>query len=405
MSAFSRLATTVALLAATGVVAPSLQAANFVVTPPFKIQQAVAAALASADEEDIIFVNPGTYDEEVIVDFTGTNQTLLYFAHNTSVRPLITGGVRIENSRLVTFDGFAIRSSKTDTKAAAVVSDTVGAAFVQCIFDGGDFGGIDADNSFEIVVNTCQFGPMDESASDTGGFGVRIQGLCGHKITDCSFEDDEGRSIWLSADRSDVIDCEVDGAGGDAGIYLNGLGNSVKNSIVKNNEGDGVRVIGTAEVKDSSIQNNSGAGIRFGINDGNEWTGGAARKNTIKGNDGGGILIDTSHGGVDVRSNTLTSNSGAGIRIRSDGNGVKDNTIQKTTSGSSGGNGVLIESNGDRNCIRENTFSGNSGHAVRVEGDDNYVLLNDSKDSDGYIDDGSGNAGRDNDTSGPNEFD
>lgn len=380
-------------------------AANFVVTPPFKIQQAIDAALASPDDEDVIFVNPGLYDEALTIDFTGTNQTFLYLIHNTNVRPVIARGITIRDSRLVTVDGFEIRSDKTDSQAAAIVRDTVGAAFVQCVFAAGDFGGVDATDSFEVVVNACAFGAMDEDGSNAGGFGVRIRGLCGHRILDSSFEDDEGRSIWIEADRSEVADCEVDGAGGDAGIYLQGLGNVVKNSVSKNNEGDGVRVSGTAEVNKSTLQNNSGSGVRFGVNDGSEWTGGFVKNSTIKGNDSSGVYVDVSHSAVDVRGNTITGNSGAGVRLRSDGNNVRDNTIQKTSSGSLGGNGVLVESTADRNCVRGNKFSGNSGNAVRVEGDENYVFLNTASDSDGYIDDGSDNAGRDNKTSGTNQFD
>lgn len=380
-------------------------AANFVVTPPFKIQQAIDAALASPDDEDVIFVNPGLYDESLTVDFTGTNQSLLYLIHNTSVRPVIAGGVTIRDSRLVTFDGFEIRSSKTDSQAAAIVRDSVGAAFVQCVFASGDFGGVDATDSFEVVINACQFGAMDEDGSGAGGFGARIRGMCAHRILDSSFGDDEGRGIWIEADRSEIVDCEVDGSGGDAGIYLDGLGNVVKNSISKNNDGDGVRVIGTADLNKSDLLNNSGSGVRFGVNDGSEWTGGSVKNCSIKGNDSSGVFIDVSHSAVEIRGNTITSNSGAGVRLRSDGNNVRDNTIQKSSSGSLGGNGVLIESSADRNCVRANKFSGNSGNAVRVEGDENYVFLNTSSDSDGYIDDGSGNAGRNNKTSGTNHFD
>jgi parallel beta-helix repeat protein len=379
------------------VAAEAAHGANFVVTQPFKIQAAIDAALASGDVADVIFVNPGIYDEALVIDFSGTSQESLYLIHNTSVRPVVSGGITIRDSRIVTIDGFAIRSSKADTQAAAIVRDTIGAAFVQCVFDDGDFGGIDAADSFEIVVNDCTFGSMDESVGGSGGYGVKIVGGCGHRVLSSDFKDDEGRSIWIEADRSEVSSTVVDGAGGDAGIYLEGLLNLVKSTTSKNNDGDGVRVIGTCEVSKSTLQN--------GVNDGSNWTGGSVRNSTIKGNDAAGIFVDDGQNGVEIKSNKIQSNSGAGVRLKGDRCSVRDNDIEKTTSGSLGGNGVLVDSSSDGNCIRSNEFSGNSGNAVRVEGDDNYVFLNEGSGGDGFIDSGSGNAGRDNQTSGPNDFD
>ncbi len=380
-------------------------AEDFLVNPPVKIQAAINAALASGDTEDTIFVNPGVYDEAITIDFSGTTQQFLYIIHNTTVRPIITQGVTVRDARLVTLDGFEVRSSHADNAAAAIVRDTVGAAFVQCVFAGGDFGGVDADDSYEVVVNDCSFGPMDQNVSDEGGFGVRIEGRSGHRVLSSDFKDDEGRSIWIEADSSEVTSVVVDGAAGDSGIFVSGLGNVVKKSNVKNCEGDGIRVSGVCEINDTTVQNNGSIGIRVGLNDGSSWTGGLIKKCTIKGNDSNGILVESGQDGLAIRSSTISGNSGFGVRLKGDGGLVRDNTITKTSAGSQGGHGVIVESSSDRNFVRSNKFSGNSGNGVVVQGDTNYVLLNTASDSDGYLDNGTNNAGRSNKTSGTNDFD
>lgn len=378
-------------------------AANYVVTPPQKIQQAIDLALTNGDKEDVIFVNPGVYDESLDIDYGSSIQTLLYIVHNTNLAPTITGGVTIQDSSLVTLDGFSIRSSFGDTNAAVRISNTVGAAIVQCQFAAGDFGGVDASNSYEVVVNTCKFGAMEQSGGQ-GGFGVRILGRCAHRVLDCTFKGDEGRSVWIEADRTDVQDCSVSQAGGDCGVYIEGLVNAVKKTTVKDGDNDGVRVVGVCDVNSCTLQNNGNVGLRIGLNNGDVYFGGKISKNTIKDNDSNGILVDQDQDGVDIRDNDVFNNSGAGIRLKADGCSVRDNNIQKTSSGGQGGHGVLVDTTSDRNCLRANQFKSNSGNAIVVEGDDNYLLLNSASDSDGYIDNGSQNAGRDNATKGTNQF-
>jgi parallel beta-helix repeat protein len=178
----------------------------------------------------------------------------------------------------------------------------------------------------------------------------------------------------------------------------------LKNVTVKNGDGDGIRVGGTCEVNDCTVQNNGGVGIKIGLNDSSTWSGGLVKKCTIKDNDGNGILIDNDQSGVDVRQNTIVHNSGAGVRVKSDGCSIRDNTIQKTTAGSQGGNGVLVDSSANRVTLRSNKFSGNSGNGIVIQGDDCYVFLNTATDSDGYIDSGSHNSGRDNKTNGTDDF-
>ena len=56
--------------------------------------------------------------------------------------------------------------------------------------------------------------------------------------------------------------------------------------------------------------------------------------------------------------------------------------------------------------MRANKFKGNDAAAIRLEGDLNYVVLNQAKDGDSFQNDGgtTGNEGRGNTTSGANAF-
>jgi hypothetical protein len=318
---------------------------------------------------------------------------------------VITGGVRIEGSRLVTFDGFDIRSSLADSQAAAQVSDSVGAAFVLCKFPGNDFGGVDAQDTFEVVVNGCEFAGMDEDSQGGGGFGVRIRGQRGHRVLASKFGSDEGRSIWIEADRAEVSNNSLSGADGDCAILVDGLANVVKKNSVKNAEHDGIRVGGTAEVNDCTVSNCGGIGIRIGIDDSESFHGSVVKNCDVSDNENHGVLIDAGQDGAEVRACDLDENGGAGIRVKADRCVIRDNEVTGTNGGGAGGHGVLVDGTSDGNTIRANTFKSNSGQAIVVEGDDCYVFLNVATDTDSFLNSGSDNAGRDNKTKGSNQFD
>jgi hypothetical protein len=404
MLRFLRVSVPVALLFAAGG-SELAHGANFLVTPPFKIQQAVDAALASGDTSDVIFVNPGTYDEEVVVDAGGNAQKVLYLVRNTASRPVITQGIRIIDSRLVTFDGFDIRSDQSDSQAAVRIDGTTGAALVQCVFPAGDFGGVDALDTYEVVVNACTFGGMDEDANGNGGFGVRVRGKTGHRILSSKFGSDEGRSIWIEADRTEISGNTLSGSGGDSALYVDGIGNLVKKTTVKNAAGDGIRVEGTADVNSCTVDGCGGIGIRYGLDDTDTFTGGNINKCTITDNDSTGILVELGRDGVEIRNSEIDNNTGAGIRVKGDRCIVRDNEITGTDSGGTGGHGIVVDGASEGSFLRANTFKGNAGQAISVAGDDTYVLLNTASDTDGFIDSGADNSGRDNKTKGTNQFD
>lgn len=385
--------------------APPALAGQFLVAPPFSLQDSVGFALSNLDKTDTIFVNPGNYNEKIVIDFTGTNQTALFIVRNTATAPTIKGGIEIKNARLVTIEGFKIESDQADAQAAVKIDATVGAAIVDCAVKAGDFGGVDATDTFEVIVNQCTMSGMDMNGGD-GGFGVRIRGACAHKILASKFNDEEARGVDVEADRCEIRDSSASGCGGDAGIFVAGMVNLVRECTVDGNDDDGIKFVGVCDVNSNTIRDNGNTGIRCGLGDVVQFHGGVLRENVIERSGNNGIVVDDDQEGLEIKNNVLTSNQGAGVKIKGNRASVRSNTIQKTETGSSGGNGILIDAESAGSCLRENVFKGNAGAAIRVEGDDNYLFLNAAKDGDPFllIAGGTGNAGRANTTSGTNDF-
>lgn len=386
------------------------RAAEFVVSPPFKIQDAVDLALINPDAFDVIRVNSGTYAELVTLDFSGTNQTGITLIKNTTKRPIITGGVEIRDARVVTLQGFQVRSDLADATAAIRIRDCVGVAILDCIGQNGDYGGVDAADTDEVILDGCTFSNMDEASSADGGFGVKIIGRCAHAIRNSTFDGNEYRGIWVEADRTQIRNCSASNmatAAANAGIVIEGLQNSVRDCDVEDSEGLGIIVEGVCVVRNSLIRNNAKVGVRFGSDGVIDYSGGSIFSCTVSNNGGVGVVVNGDQDGVEVRNNVINGNEGAGVRLFSDWNVVRDNTIRITDAASIPGHGLLIEAGSTGNCVEDNFFKDNDGTGIQVEGDDNYLYLNDAKGNDGFVKAGgtSGNTGRANLTAGgTNDF-
>lgn len=393
-----------ALLLLTGVAA-SAPAAEFTVAPPFQIQDAINLALVNGDPFDTIFVFAATYPETVSIDFTGTNQEGITLARATNKRPDVLGGIRIDDARLVTVLGFRVFSTNGDGVAAIDVRDTVGVAILDCIAGGGDDGGLDCNDTFEVIVDECRFDDMETHGNAGMGFGVRITDRDCHAISDTQANGNQGDGFVIDADRVDMRRCTAEDNDG-AGMYLRGVQNACRDSRFAANDGVGVNLVGVCEFKKNVVQGNSKTGVKLGESGSVQYFGGTIRQNKISKNEGVGVAVNDDQDGAEIRDNNIAGNESAGIRLDGDRHLVRDNVIKATNGASDPGHGVFVTAGSDGSCIRENTFKDNDGAAVRVEGDFNYVLLNTAKEGGAFVNAAgtTGNEGRSNKTSGGNDF-
>ncbi len=224
-----------------------------------------------------------------------------------------------------------------------------------------------------------------------------------------------------------ATDVELDGLA--AGAGTNGLrfafgasGSEVRRMVIYLYR-DGIFVDGADEVvivdsvvgtdrSDSTVLGNFGAGIHYKNADGGRIGGTAPGEgNHVAGNDGSGILIETSSGvlvqgnligttsdgsaplpngshGVELSDSTgstvggteplaqniISGNGGAGVALlsKADDNEVLGNRIGTDLTGSAAvpnaKSGILVGNDGHDNVIAENLVSGNTQHGVLIEG-------------------------------------
>lgn len=373
------------------------------VGPSQSIQTAIDLLMINSDSFDTIRVAPGTYNESLLIDFSGTNQVGLTIVRLQNQRPVITGGILVRDAFQVTLSGLRVDSNHGDQLAAIRVRDSSAVAIDRCSGFPGDDGGLDAQDSFEIVVLSSDFVGMNDTAGQ-GGYGVQIVGGCAHFLNSVDASGNETVGFSIEADEVEMKNLVAVG-NESGGILVDGLENTLKNSESKNNEGFGISVIGGCDIKGCDVNGNDGVGIRFGEDGGSTQHGGSVKNCTLKKNGSNGIVVKEEHRGLLIKGNTLNENSGSAVRLVGDGNHVTDNNIKKSKSGSDGGHGVLVIDVSSRNCIDQNTFKENAGAGVRLLGDDNYILANVGKNGDGFIDaGGTGNSGRANVSNGTNDF-
>lgn len=395
-------------LTCTLILAPAARGDFFVLKPPLSLNLVVQAALENADPEDIILVHPGSIPEKVVVDYTGSNQTSLSIVKLEKNRPTIEGGLEIRNAREFLIEGFRVHSPFNDGVAAITVNHSSAVRIVDCRGKAQDDGGIDVEDTFEMVIDRCQFNGMGTYDPNEIGYGIRIRGLCGHRIIDTETSGNTYRGIWIEAEASEIRGCEVANNGhanGSAGIYIRGLQNLVRDCEIRGTEGVGLLAMGACVIKKSLIRNNEKSGIRYGDDAGaGVFQGGAISGCVIRDNGAEGIRIKASQIGCELKGNTIEGNAEAGIHISGSGCSVSKNDIRDTHSGAEQGHAILVESDG--NLIHQNALQKNDGDAIHVIGSSNYLFENQSKSGKGgfVLGGGSGNAGRDNQTKGKNDF-
>ncbi|MBI4879293.1 MAG: right-handed parallel beta-helix repeat-containing protein [Planctomycetes bacterium] len=354
---------------------------TFVVAPPFTIQNAVDLALANTSTTDAILVHPGTYPEAVLVDYTGSNQEALLIARAVSARPKITKGVLIRDSRLVTLSGFRVDSTHDDGVAAIRILDCTSVAVVDCQGTPGDDGGVSAINTFEVVVGESDFSGMKDDGG--GGIGVEILDRCAHEVRNSTTSGNDKEGLVIEADRVLVRGCSSTGNGG-GGVSIVGLRNEVRDCVVNENGGYGVHAVGVCIVKKSTISSNAGVGVRYG--DGaTSYHGGQITSNKIRHNGSHGVSLRDGQDGVLVKANSLVDNSGAGIRVAGDGCVILDNTCRDTVTSAADGHGIHLTDLAEGNCVEENSLRDNDGEGILVEGDENFLILNEAKGNDGIV--------------------
>ncbi|MBK6940127.1 MAG: right-handed parallel beta-helix repeat-containing protein [Planctomycetes bacterium] len=391
-------------------VAPLASGAIIVTGFPAKIQDAVDLALSNADPADIIRVLPGTYSEHVVIDFTGTNQTILNLEGTGNGNHVITDGVEVVDARLVTLFNFTVDSNHGDGDAAIFVDNTVGFAALSCRGVAGDDGGLDVEDTFEIIVSNCIFSGMNESVAADSGYGVRIRGRTDHEVKNSTFSSNEFRAIWIEADRSRVQSCVAQQTGPGAttdAVFVSGFQNLVRKCKIRDNDGDGLVVSGVCVVRDNTIEDNQRVGMRLGIDGATTFSGGQVRKNTIRDNGSVGLFVDDDQIGAEIRENGIRNNESCGIQLLGGNHLLYKNSVRETSNGAVGGHGIFIDATSDGNNLEGNSVRDNAGQGIRVEGDRNYLTFNTAKGNDGIDEDpaASGNAGRGNKTSGgTNDF-
>lgn len=377
---------------------------------PAKIQDAVDLALSNGDTADIIRVLPGTYNEHVVIDFSGTNQAILNLEGTGNGNHVISDGVEVIDARLVTLFNFTVDSNHGDGDAAIFVDNTTGFAAISCRGVAGDDGGLDVEDTFEVIVSNCIFSGMDESVAADSGYGLRIRGRTDHEVKNSTFTGNEFRAIWVEADRSRVQSCVAQQTGPASttdAVFVSGLQNLVRKCKIRDNDGDGLVVSGVCVVRDNTIEDNQRVGVRLGIDGATTFSGGQLRKNTIRDNGSVGIFVDADQIGAEIRENGVRNNESCGIQVLSGGHLFYKNSVRETSNGAVGGHGIFIDATSDGNNLEGNSVRDNAGQGIRVEGDRNYITFNTAKGNDGIDEDpgSSGNAGRGNKTSGgTNDF-
>ncbi|MFG0316739.1 MAG: right-handed parallel beta-helix repeat-containing protein [Planctomycetota bacterium JB042] len=384
------------------VVAAPAPAASYEVKPPLKIQDAVDAALANGDAVDVIFVQPGTYDEAVSIDYAlAPGQTSLSLVRTKFPRPEITGGLVVKDARLVSIVGFRIDSPHGDGLSAVRIVGSQAVTIAHCVGTPGDDGGVHATGSVRVTVDGGQWASMLTSGGGSGD-GVRIVGGCDHVVRGSETKNNKGVGVRIEAPLSLVKKVTATG-NAQGGIVIDGLNNEVKSVVAKGNGGAGIVVRGVCAVSKSSVRKNDGAGIEVGDGGAVSFTGGVVEDNTIAKNGGPGLHVREDQHGLLIEKNGVTGNDGAGIRIHSDAHRVTANVAESN----GGGHGIVVLGGATSNCLTDNKVSSNSGEGIRIEGDDNLLVGNVAKGDDGIVSasGATGNQGHANKTaSGKNDF-
>jgi parallel beta-helix repeat protein len=353
------------------------------------IQAAVNAAAASSTVADTIKIDPGTYNEQVIVPSTITaTNSLVIDAANTSNKPTIkptfplTGGsnaiIDVNGAKGLTIQNLVIDGSGTSSAWFGVFVEQSGTATIQ-------------NNTIKNLTATASTG------NDTG-FGIRVgrSSLSGQSATTGTATITSNTITGYGKGGIDVAN-----TGSSAAINGNtvtGLGHKVSDSINQVQNGieidDGATgTIGTTT--GNTISRNGSARTGFGsagillYQPGSSVAvGGAQGGNTLSNNDVGiwvfdaasptisnnnvsgslywGIAFDTAGGngvtGANVTSNDSNNNLGEGMNIAN----TSGSTFSNNQTDSNGKSGLVLSTNAKNNTIRQNESKSNALWGILV---------------------------------------
>jgi len=365
------------------------------------IQGAVLLALSNGDLEDTVCIPKGTYDETVCIDLTGTNQTSLVVQRSGKKGTVVINGegtgnpaIKIDGVDNVTLKDLTLNSADnndgvpaltiddasnihvekvsgtaTDDAGVATGPDTLGVTLKNCEFSGMLLIGFDMDGKSHTLdkctANACGDNGviLRDSSSNCQLTKVTANSNGGFDATHTGYVDVNGDGHYLDK-------CKVIGMGMD-GIAIEGTGHRVNGCTVS----DALQACIYVDDSQATITNCDASGGIFGFM-------------------GGGV-------GTVVEGGSFSNNSSHGLAFSFDGTQIRNVKADKN-----GGDGVQVIT-ADGVSITDSSFKKNAGEAVNINGgSDCWVANNTAKGGEGFVDNGTDNAGTGNNAKndGQNDF-
>ncbi|MYL18142.1 DUF1565 domain-containing protein [Halorubrum terrestre] len=327
----------------------------------------IKPAVDSADSGATIFIEPGTYTEDVLVDVddltlagaegtpvirsTGTG----YQQEGDPVAPLeITGeGVEISDVAVeaVEGEGYGYGVQISGVAGASDVTLTNVQVDGSSGFNTGEFGtGVRVRGAPDTVLN----GVVVNGGSDVD-YGIRVQEP-GTEVLGCTVNNCN-RAIDVQSSDQIVQDNTINGIteSSPGGFYKDPFDDGLEDDTFPS--GKGIRVSTTPEGSDNTIQNNDINNCSLGIE-------AFGSDSTLSGNDltgcSTGITVANGASNYTISGNTISDGSGRGISVFSgstDEHQIENNTISNQGSG-------IVLSGSDNNTLSGNTLTDNTYNGI-----------------------------------------
>ncbi|MDG6221498.1 MAG: right-handed parallel beta-helix repeat-containing protein, partial [Candidatus Thermoplasmatota archaeon] len=289
-------------------------------------------AVDAADPGDVIYVMPGTYYENVVI-----NKPLMLAGldmYGVIIEGGNTGpGLTIASTSNVFVEGFTVQNSTT--------------------------------GNGNIVVEQSSYCRLEDIVSnDSSTNGIMIDRSNDIEIVYTYLQDNNQRGIYIYQSDSISIDRGEITRNGNAGIYLQDSGNNTieDSNIYSNSPGDGIHLQNSAN---NTIQNNAMSGNNNGIYM-NSGKNNAIQENSFTSNSAG-IYVEASSLN-EITKNTFSTNTWLGMYLSG-----STNTITRNTFSWNNVLGLSIAS-GSGNAIYVNNFIG-SGNLAEDNGFSNIWNL------------------------------